>query len=209
MTRALKIGSLLLAICATAAHAQLYKWTGPDGKVNYSDSPPPASASKVETKSLTIGDVSAGDFPFEVMEAMKNNPVTLYTTRNCIPCDDGRKHLKDRGIPFNEKTVTSNEDIAQLRKIGGDTNLPMLVVGRLREHGYEPNAWNSALTSGGYPETSRLPRSYRQPPAESVAPRPVVETKTDRAASDRSAPSRPSATELPPATGNAPPGFRF
>lgn len=209
MKRALKIGSLLLAMYAAAAHAQLYKWVGPDGKVNYTDSPPPPSAAKVETKSLTIGGASASDFPYEVMEAMKNNPVTLYSTRNCIPCDDGRKHLNERGIPYTEKTVASNEDIAQFRKISGDNNLPLLVVGRIKEHGYQPDAWNGTLTAAGYPEGNRLPKSYRQPPAEPAAPKPVAAAKSEEPAPERNAPARPSDTDLPPPAGNAPPGFRF
>jgi glutaredoxin len=208
MKRAHKIAGVLMTLCAAVAHAQLYKWTGPDGKVNYSDTPPASPSTKVETRNLTIGDASAGDFPFEVMQAMKSNPVTLYTTRNCIPCDDGRKHLRDRGIPFSEKTVNSNEDVAQFRKVGGDTSLPLLVVGRLKERGYEPGAWDSTLSSAGYPDSNKLPKNYRQPVAQPAAPKPVAAAKPEDAAPIRTQP-KPGPTELPPPTGNAPPGFRF
>lgn len=208
MKRAHKIAGVLMAMCAVAAHAQLYKWTGPDGKVTYGDTPPPSPATKVETKNLTIGEASAGDFPFEVTQAMKSNPVTLYTTRNCIPCDDGRKHLQERGIPFSEKTVNSNEDIAQFRKVAGDTNLPLLVVGRLKERGYEPGAWDSTLSSAGYPDSNKLPKNYRQPVAQPAAPKPVAAARPEDAAPKPTQP-KPGPTELPPPTGNAPPGFRF
>lgn len=207
MTPVLKIGSLLLTLCAATAHAQLYKWVGPDGKVTYSDTPP-TSASKVETKPLAIGDASAGDLPFEVMEAVKNHPVTLYTTRNCLPCEEGRKLLTGRGIPFTEKTVNSSEDAAQLRAAGGDGNLPLLLVGRNKERGYEPNGWNSALTAAGYPESSKLPKNYRNPSAETAAPAPKSVASAKQEATKR-VPEKSSATELPPAVGNAPPGFRF
>lgn len=212
MKHAFRLGSLLMLLCAANAHAQLYKWTGADGKVNYGDTPPPASASKVETRTLTIGEVSAGDFPFELAEAMKTHPVILYTSKNCIPCDDGRKHLSERGIPFSEKSVSTNEDIALFRKVGGENTLPLLVVGKAKERGFESGAWNSALSAAGYPESSKLPKSYRNPPAQAAAPAP--EPKSSGSAqngarnADRSA-GRPSATELPPAIGNAPPGFRF
>jgi hypothetical protein len=111
--------------------------------------------------------------------------------------------------PFSEKTVASNEDVAQLRKAGGTTNLPLLVVGRVREQGYEPNAWNSTLSAAGYPESNRLPKNYRQPAAESAAPKPVATAKPEEATPASNTPSRPTATALPPPTGNAPPGFRF
>ena len=210
MKKTLQSCSIVLLLCAGAAHAQLYKWVGPDGKVTYSDAAPPTSAARVETKSLTIGGVSASDFPFELSEAMKNNPVTLYTTRNCLPCDDGRKLLAERGIPYTEKTVNTNEDIAQFRQVGGEGQLPLLTIGRAKERGFESGAWNSTLTNAGYPESSKLPKNYRSPPAIAAAPAPQPsEGKQDRAAGGDKTAVKPAATELPPATGNAPPGFRF
>lgn len=208
MKRILKSGTILMLLCVGSAHAQLYKWVDPDGKVTYGDTPP-TSASRVETKSLTIGGVSASDFPYEIAEAMKTHPVTLYTSKDCLPCDDGRKLLTERGVPFTEKTVTSSADIAQYRQAGGDGQLPMLAVGKYRERGFEPGAWHNALNIAGYPEKSKLPRSYRNPPAQSAAPTPVIVEKQGATESAPKAAARPSATELPPPTGNAPPGFRF
>ncbi len=210
MKRVLQSCSILLLLGAATAHAQLYKWVGPDGKVTYSDAPPPAAATRVETKSLTIGGANAADFPFELSEAMKSHPVTLYTTRNCIPCDDGRKLLSERGIPFGEKTVNSNEDVAQFRQMGGEGQLPLLTIGRSKERGFEPGAWNAALSAAGYPETSKLPHNYRNPRAEAAAPAPktAIAKQGNGENSDRTV-ERPATTALPPAIGNAPPGFRF
>jgi hypothetical protein len=73
---------LWLALACTAtldAHAELYKWVGDDGKVTYSDTPPPRSAKKVEVKEIEISTSGAADLPFELAEARKKNPVTLYT----------------------------------------------------------------------------------------------------------------------------------
>ncbi|RZI41370.1 glutaredoxin family protein [Herbaspirillum sp. HC18] len=209
MKRILQSCSILALLCAGAAHAQLYKWVGPDGKVTYSDSAPPSAAKRVETKPMAVGSVSASDFPFEVAEAMKSSPVTLYSGKNCAPCDEGRKLLNNRGIPFTEKTVSSNEDIAQYRQAGGDNQLPLLIIGRNKERGFEPGAWNSALSSAGYPESNRLPKNYRNPPAQAAAPQPAVAEKQESAAPSEKTATRQPATDLPPATGNAPPGFRF
>lgn len=208
MTQGMRLGAMLL-VCAASAHAQLYKWVGPDGKITYSDVSPPSVATRVETRSIQAGGPNVVDLPFEVAEAAKGHPVTLYSTRNCIPCDDGRKLLTERGIPFSEKTVNTADDMAQLRQVGGDGQLPMLTVGRVREHGFASNAWHAALTAAGYPETSRLPKTYRHPPAEAATPAPKAAMKQDGAQSTEKTASTPSATELPPAIGNAPPGFRF
>ena len=39
----LSILLLSLGLVATPAVAELYKWIGTDGKINYSDTPPPAN----------------------------------------------------------------------------------------------------------------------------------------------------------------------
>lgn len=209
MKRVLQSCSLLLLLCAASAHAQLYKWVGPDGKITYSDTPPPKTAKQVETKSLTTGTVNTSDFPFELAEAVRNYPVTLYTTRDCAPCEEGRQLLNARGVPFREKTVNSQEDINLFRQVSSDGQLPVLIVGRLKEQGFEPGAWKSTLTNAGYPESSKLPKTYRNPQAEAAAPAPKPVAKdSDTAGNARSNPV-PQATDLPPAIGNAPPGFRF
>jgi glutaredoxin len=207
MKSSLPLSSLLLLLCAANADAQLYKWVGPDGKVTYTDTPPPASARHVETKSLGASEVNTTGLPYELSEAVKASPVTLYSTRNCAPCDDGKKLLTARGVPFAEKTVSSNEDIAEFKKVNGDAQLPVLLVGRNKERGFEPSAWNATLTSAGYPETSKLPKNYHNPAAEAAAPAPksVASRQEGQATGTTAGPK----TELPPAVGNAPPGFRF
>jgi hypothetical protein len=112
-----------------------------------------------------------------------------------------------RGIPFAEKTVISNEDIARLREIGGDVQLPLLVIGRTTQKGFSTDSWDNVLSAAGYPETSKLPKSYRNPPAEAAAPAPKL-AAPGQANAKQSAATRP-ADDLPPAAGNAPPGFRF
>ncbi|OWW20000.1 hypothetical protein AYR66_11305 [Noviherbaspirillum denitrificans] len=84
--------------------------------------------------------------------------------------------------------------------------MPLLVVGNFRERAFEAGAWNNVLTTAGYPETSKLPKSYRNPPATAAAP-PTVSEK--RPPANTPAAARPATSDLPPATGNAPPGFRF
>jgi glutaredoxin len=196
---------LVLLSCMASAHAQLYKSIGPDGKVIYSDTPP-AEAKRVEAKSVALGEAGGRGLPYELSEAVKNSPVTLYTGAKCIPCDDGRKLLNTRGIPFTEKTVTSSEDVARLRQAGGDTQLPLLIVGRNKQQGFEAGGWGAALTAAGYPETSKLPRTYLNPPAEAAAP-PVPTPVAAKPGNEQTATTQ--SNERPPAIGNAPPGFRF
>lgn len=202
---------LILTMCllqgAAAAQAQMYKWVGPDGKVTYSDTPPPSSVKKVETKPVNIDPNAGVELPFEVAEAVKNHPVVLYTGAKCGPCDDARALLANRGIPFKEKTVNSNEDIGKLREISGDTQLPFLLIGQSKYKGLNASEWSSALSAAGYPETSKLPKSYRNPAPQAAAP--AAPPAAAKPAPNNARASAVPPEDLPPATGNAPPGFRF
>lgn len=167
------LAGLICMISTQFAHAQLYKWVGPDGKVTYSDTPPPKTASKVETKSLTGSGTSLANLPYELAQAARTAPVVLYTASKCPSCEAARKFLNERGIPFAEKTVTSNEDIDFLKKQSGGSQLPFLMIGRKKQIGFEAGAWGIDLTSSGYPETNKLPRGYANPaPEPAVAPKP-------------------------------------
>lgn len=115
--------------------------------------------------------------------------------------------LKTRGIPFSEKTVSSNADIERLRQAGSDT-LPLLTVGRSKQKGFEQGAWNAALTAAGYPESNKLPKTYRYPQADSAAPS-AKSAQAKHTGKDASSSEEARADDLPPPVGNAPPGFRF
>jgi glutaredoxin len=201
---------LTFLLMAGAAQAQLYKWVGPDGKVTYSDTPPPPTAKQVEQKSALGGGAGSVNLPFEVAEAAKAHPVTLYTTKDCAGCDQGRNLLTARGIPFSEKTVSTSDDLARLRQAGGSGQLPLLHVGSSKQEGFQGGGWNDLLTAAGYPQSSQLPRNYRQPasePAAPVAAKPAA-VKAEAKAKEAGNAAR-SADKLPPPVGNAPPGFRF
>jgi len=211
MNKLHKLLPAALLCCAALAHAQLYKSVGPDGRVTYSDTPP-AAAKQVETRPLSSASAATAPLPYELAQVAKVQPVTLYTADKCVPCDAARSFLSARGIPYAEKTVSSNEDIAALRAAGGDAQLPLLTIGRSREKGFEESAWNTALTAAGYPKSSQLPAGWRNPAPQGAAPRSAART----AASEAPAASAPGSTaapaaasEAPPATGKAPPGFRF
>ncbi|MDB5855138.1 MAG: hypothetical protein JWR22_3179 [Herminiimonas sp.] len=203
---------LALACIATVdAHAELYKWVGEDGKVTYSDMPPPRSARKVEKKAIEISSGDATDLPFELADAKKKNPVTLYTAANCVPCEEGRALLSARGIPFSEKTVTSTQDVARLKQVSGDAQLPVLVVGGQHRLGYDAERWNTALTTAGYPANSMLPKAWSNPAPQAAAPVAPRATASARVPEPTTAPAsgRQKADDVPAAAGNAPPGFRF
>ena len=197
----ISVALLITLACSGAVAQQMYKWVGKDGKINYTDSPPPTFAKKAEIKSVVGGGPDISTLPYELAQVAKSNPVTLYTGADCAPCDSGRNLLSTRGIPFTEKTVKTAEDGQRLKQVGGVGTLPLLVVGRAQQSGFEATAWGSALSAAGYPDTSKLPANYRNPAPESAAPKVVKETTTVKKNPD------PAPLAIP--DNASPSGFRF
>ena len=186
---------------------QMYKWTGADGKLNYTDTPPPATARRSESSEVaTAASDSNTALPYALVRAARDHPVVLYTTKTCAPCDLGRAYLSKRGIPYTEKTVNSAADIDHLKQAGGDGTMPMLLVGRSKQTGFESGAWGNMLTAAAYPETSRLPTGYRNPPAGAAAP-VTDKVQTEPAERPGTPASRSSSAPLP--SGKTDSGFRF
>lgn len=165
---------LSLALLASSSQAQLYKWVDASGRVTYSDMPPPPTAKQAQKKSsigVTEDEVA---LPYSISSVSGNHPVVLYTSADCAPCEDGRALLKKRGIPFSERTIATDKDLAAMKQAGGSGNVPYVTVGRNGISGFEAGSWNSALTAAGYPESNRLPANYRQPQAQPAAPEPAA-----------------------------------
>jgi glutaredoxin len=165
----LTLNALILvavSILAPLAQAQqVYRIVGPDGKVTFSDQPPPAaSTAKV---SAANGKPAAGvvtaNLPFELKQVAGKFPVTLYSGDNCVPCGAGRSLLTSRGIPFTERTVTTAEDAQALQRLSGDSSLPFMTIGSQQLKGFSDAEWTQFLNAAGYPTSSVLPTSYRAP----------------------------------------------
>jgi len=145
--------ALLLAVVATAAFAQgAYRWTGKDGRIHYSDEPPPPEAQKVEKKRLDASVIGGDKQPYETRRAAADFPVTLYVSENCgNACDEARRYLAARGIPFTEKLVATPADAAALKQATQSEMLPTLLVGKMAGKGFQEAAWASLLDAAGYP----------------------------------------------------------
>lgn len=187
----------------TALPAQaLYKVVGPDGKVTYTDRPAVGTENKVQ--SVGTGGSVANDvaLPFDLRQAAQRYPVTLYVAPDCSPCDAGRQFLRQRGIPFSEKLVSTADDSNALQRLTGATGLPSLTVGAQVVRGWQREDWASYLDAAGYPKESRLPASFPQGKAE-----PLTEAKQ---AAPAPAPAQRQPAPAPePAPAPPPSGIRF
>jgi hypothetical protein len=170
----LLIGLAAFGLSATAQ----YKWTGPDGKVVYSDSPPPPGV----TATTLAGPAAAKSDGKPNLAGLgpiaAKYPVVLYSTADCSPCQQARIYLIARGIPFAEKTVKTPADADAFRAAGmTELRFPTLSVGREHNTGFESAQWASLLDAAGYPAKSVLPADYRHQPAQSLAPAPATASR--------------------------------
>ncbi|MBA5608214.1 glutaredoxin family protein [Duganella sp. FT3S] len=198
-----------LLLCAGPAAAQMYKWVDGNGVTHYSDAPPPPDAparTKVEIKSFAAGPQA--ELPPQLAEAARYRPVTLYSTSPCDICDQARAMLQARGIPYKEKTVNTPEDRAALNQAGGNGQLPLLLVGRTRQIGFEQNSWDVLLSDAGYPTQNMLPPDFRQAAPTPAAPPPQPSAEEQAAAAAKAAADEAARLKkLPPL--NATPDFQF
>ena len=146
----------LLAAALPAAAQTAYRWVDKDGRVQYSDQPPPQEVKKFEERKVQPNKGNA-QLPFATRKAAETYPVSLYTGRECgKPCEDGRALLNQRGVPFSETKLESAEDVAAFKtRFGKDPIVPSLIVGREMETGFAAAAWNGLLDNAGYPAAKR------------------------------------------------------
>ena len=196
---------VIAALWSTASQAQVYRIVGPDGKVTFSDKPPVAEGTP-RTGAVSSGNSAGGGsagLPYELRQVASKYPVTLYVGDNCGPCGAGRSLLTSRGIPFAEKTVNSNEDGQALQRLSGDRSLPFMTIGSQQLKGFSDSEWTQFLDAAGYPSSSTLPASYRQPaatPLVAVAAAPAVAAAVPAARSAAPAPApRPAPNNDNPA----------
>ena len=199
------------SLSGAVANAQVYRIVGPDGKVTFSDrAPSDAKATPTQAVPLTGSPgTSTASLPAEVRQAAGRFPVTIYNGADCSPCLTARSFLLRRGVPFTEKSIVTEEDVQALQRISGGTSMPFATIGAQHIRGFNEVEWSQYLDAAGYPRSSQLPASYRNPdPTPLVAaqqPRPAAAAPT---AARTPAPQAEAPAPSEPGPAN-PAGIRF
>ena len=204
---ALAVVITLLPLHAVQAQ-QVYRQVTPDGRVIFSDVPPQGAPARASTAPDT-GTAQGGTatLPYALRQVVQRYPVVLYTAPDCGPCDSGRALLAARGVPYSERTITTDEDGKALQRLSGERNIPLLTIGGQHIKGYASSEWQQYLDAAGYPKTSALPSGWRPPAPSPLAPRqaPAPAERPAAPATLEPAPAQPG-----PAPDNSnPAGIRF
>jgi glutaredoxin len=154
--RALAIVLVALAAAGLPAAAQVYKWTGPDGRTHYGDQPP-EDAKKQE---LRIGVQSFGG-PAQVdtwTQVLKRPPavdtskprsaaVTMFSTSWCPHCKRAKAYFAQKGVGYREVDIEASESGRREFEQYGGSGVPLIIVGERRMRGFDPGAMDQLLAA--------------------------------------------------------------
>ncbi len=220
MNQAFSIGPLRIAVLASVAALAApcwaqYKIVDADGRVTYTDRPVATGNARVQpiSRGGTVAaaapaaapERSNAALPLELRQAASRYPVQLYTTADCAPCDSARALLVQRGVPFTERKVVTEEDVEALQRQLGWRSVPSVTIGAQALRGFNAGEWAGFLDAAGYPSESRLPRGW-QAAAATPLTAPRATAAAPRATEVAAAPPAPPPIPVaPPPTG----GIRF
>jgi glutaredoxin len=197
-----------LTVFSTAQAQQIYRIIGANGRVTFTDVPPvntPPQSVTLVAAILIPGTANTTGLPFDLQQIALKYPVTLYTTNNCPTCEQGRRYLMSRGVPFAEKTVNSPEEVTAFLKLSGDSPMPYLTIGSESIKGYIEGDWSVYLTAAAYPISSQLPPGYRY--ANSA---PLIDRSQPLTPAPEVTTQAPAETAPPPsASADNPTGIKF
>jgi len=145
--------SLMALLASLSVSAEVYRWTDKEGKVHYSDAPPPEV--DAQPRRLHDNNIDVDKLPYESRKAAEKFPITLYVDESCKDiCGNARQWLQKRKLPFSEKLLKTKDDGEALKQLSGKQQIlvPTLSVGSKFIEGFEPGEWGNAMDAAGYPK---------------------------------------------------------
>ena len=159
MKTSLISSALLLAIATVGAlpltaDAQVYRWVDANGRVQYSDQPPPPGTKNVQEKNVSGNSIQNNELSLAAQDAQKKNPVIVYVSECGESCDAAKAYLNQRGIPHTVVDPTRSLELnKKFKEETGGAVVPVIRVGERRLSGWSESSWAAALDAAGYPKT--------------------------------------------------------
>jgi hypothetical protein len=153
----ISLSLLLLALATNPAWAtKVYQWRDAEGRVFYSDQPPPVSGVKERSiRPNIIGNASQ----VQTKPAVAKDEVILWVSASCEPaCSQALAMLDVRQVQYEVRNVDpANEKsmLAFFTAVGTmQARPPVLMIGKEILKEWNSPVWQVALSKAGYP----LPR---------------------------------------------------
>ena len=144
---------LLISGLAAAQVQQVYRYIDLDGRVVYSDKPPPPTAKDAQAKRIGANSIETSDLSFAVAQAQERYPVTLYSFSCGVVCDTAQGVLNKRGVPHTVIDVSVGDGAERLKRLSGGLDAPTIQVGDQYATGFNEGKWQAMLNDAGYPKT--------------------------------------------------------
>ena len=151
----------LLVLCAAVAtpraNAQVYKWTGPEGRTHYGDSPPDgASKQEVRIGVQSFGGPAQVDTWTQVLrrppavDAAKPRSagVTMFSTAWCPHCRRAKAWFAQKGVSYREVDIEASDAGRREFEQYGGRGVPVIIVGERRMRGFDAGAMDRLLAAG-------------------------------------------------------------
>ena len=148
--------ALVLGVASGLAGAQVqqvYRYIDLEGRVVYSDKPPPPNAKDPQAKRVGANSIETSALSFATQQAQERYPVTLYTFSCGIICDSAQGMLNKRGVPHTVVDVSQGDGADRLMRVSGGIDAPALQVGDQFAVGFSEAKWQGMLSDAGYPKT--------------------------------------------------------
>ena len=173
---ALALAALCGCSVAVAQLQQVYRYTDAEGRVVYSDKPPPPNARDAQSKRIGRNTIETSNLSYTAALAQERFPVTLYTFGCGTVCDTASALLNKRGVPHTVVDVGASDGAEKLKRLTGGLDAPALQVGDQFTTGFNENRWQAMLTDAGYPQAPP-PRTapVGRAPTPVPAPGPAVQ----------------------------------
>lgn len=142
------VGALLTAFAADSS-AQVYRWVDANGRVHYTEKPPPGVASSVVQPRINSYGGSAPAADSARVAAASQPEVIMYATDWCPYCRQAREHFARQGIAYREVDIEkSAAGRAEYDRLGG-RGVPLILVGSQRLQGFRAESFDRLLRSAG------------------------------------------------------------
>ena len=170
----------VIAATAAAQAQQVFRYVDKDGRIVYTDRPPPADSKDVQAKRLSPNFIENNDVPVATAQAMERFPVTLFTFACGTVCQNAEALLNRRGVPFSTVNVEEPKGADMLQKLTGVQQAPVLQVGdKIIAKGFNEARWTTLLDEAGYPKSP--PRRVTARPQVDAAPPPSAPAEATQA----------------------------
>lgn len=138
-----------LSVCVPVSAQQIHRWVGADGRVQYSDKPPPGVTSRpVEAR---INSYSGTPVVSGTPSPAATRPeIKMYATDWCPYCKKAQAFFAQQGIRYTHVDIEKSDAArAEYQRLGG-RGVPVILVGSQRMNGFSEERLAQMLKAAGY-----------------------------------------------------------